>query len=165
MKISRSKRTTPITTAVNIFAADFKYGTFYYKISLDDLLEVMEKKNSFLYYDLLANDFNALDFKQLYGSKVVGKDLYFCQTDGKDIEVNKEMIDPEYAIEEYEDDLDALTDYIREPKKQDIEKAISSYEFNQDMLKDSINDSAELAIEAGKDFTDLIKEYEELNLK
>ena len=103
-------------------------GTVFYRVTLDEAIEVARSENIILMQRLMDRGWNALDFEtHLYGSAVIDDVLYLCDSDGYEIEVDGEMIDAESALDEYP--LESLSKYIRPADKTVIRRDISTYEL------------------------------------
>lgn len=80
---------------MNIFAAE-SIGTTFYKYELDDVIEETQLSNPILYYLFEVYGWDAIDFeKGLFGSRVIGGDLYICETDGIPVKIDGIEFDPE----------------------------------------------------------------------
>lgn len=130
MKMRRSKSTKlqSVTAASNI-------GTTYYRATLDNVIQTLTRNdaNIFLLYLIEEDGFDALDFKShMFGSAVVEENnedvIYICVTDGYEIEVDGERIDPEDALENY--DPVYLQDHIQEANDDVIMRNITPYELS-----------------------------------
>lgn len=123
MKIYRNN----VNAAVN---STKTYSTTYYLVTFNQIESFFNTESANVWiakaFDELRWD--AIDFdNNLFGSQVVGDDLYICVTDGKSIEVNGELIDPEEALEVYTPD--ELSEYIESTTDVIIQKYITEYEI------------------------------------
>lgn len=129
-------------------------GTTWYKASYDEILDALQDSsvNPWVLIYFNTDNFNAINFKHnLWGSFVEGDDLYICVTDGYDIEINGEMVDPESAAEIY--GLDELTEYIESATPEFIRSKITEDELDPIPFNKLINN----ALDSGWSFTELIK--------
>lgn len=135
-------------------------GTIYYKTNLKQVLDVLKDKlNIFCWKSLEDYGFGCIDFDvDLFGSYVDGDDLYICKTDGEDITVNGELVDPEAAMDNFY--IDDLTPYIRPATPDVIETYITPYEVS---IPD-INQAAKDLLDDNYSFSDLVDAYNELNI-
>lgn len=132
-------------------------GTTYYKATIDDIVNaVQEDSNLFVYYAMLALGFEAIDLEHnLFGSYIDGNTIYFCDTDGEDIEVNGQMFNPEDAMEEFGPEV--LESYIQDATPEIIRRFITPYE-----LKFDVDEGAYWLMKDGFGFTEIVKSYEDL---
>lgn len=132
----------------NINAAnDFQYGTTYYPVSLEQLIDTFDNTDDiWIKYALVLYGLNGLDIEHMYGSETIGDTLYICDTDGEDIEVDGNLVNPETALSDYT--TDQLEAYIQDPTDDDIKRLISDYELNIPSLN-------EVAIEMLQDNIDI----------
>ena len=154
MRITKNSKLQSIEAATS-------YGTKFYRTTIDETIDALKQSNSNIWviYMLESEGWNAIDFdNNLFGSKVIDDELFICETDGQDIQVNGHFIDPEKALEEY--DVSELSAYIQPADKDKIAKSITGYEVK-------ISDVDKVAIELldnGYSFTDVVKDAEELEL-
>jgi len=123
MKVLKSKSTysSRITAAEN-------GGTTFYEISENALKSVYdEDSNTVLRYLVTVYGFDAFDVDKMWGSSLEGDTLYLCVTDGVDISVGDEYVDPESAIEEF--GVDRLSSYVEQGTPDIIKRYISGYEL------------------------------------
>lgn len=127
MKRSKSTKLQSVTAASNI-------GTTYYRATLDNVIQTLTRNdaNIFLLYLIEADGFDALDFKKhMFGSAVFEENhedvIYICVTDGYEIEVDGEMIDPEEALENYSPSY--LDNRIQDANDDIIMRNITPYEL------------------------------------
>lgn len=133
------------------------YGTTFYRITLDKLKSVLGKDNIWIDALIEKDGFDCLP-KRLYGSKEIGDTFFLCVTDGEDIEVKGEMVDPESALDEYS--LSDLSDYIKDATDKIIKDNIDPEEF--EFNEREINDLAYDMIRKGTRFTDMYDAYAEI---
>lgn len=140
----------------NITAAE-GVGTTYYRATIDDVVDaVSEGSNLFVYYCMLALGFESIDLDyNLFGSYIDGNTIYFCDTDGEDIEVQGKLFNPEDAMEEF--GPEALESYIQDVTPEIIRRFITPYE-----LKFDIDEGAYWLMKDGFGFTEIVKAYEDL---
>lgn len=104
-------------------------GTTFYKITLDQLKSFYNnEKNIIVRYVIDQYGFEAFDLEHMYGSVLDGDTLYLCVTDGYEISVNGESIDPESALEDYS--TEDLSSYIQDGTDEIINRYLSEYELN-----------------------------------
>lgn len=132
-------------------------GTTFYKITLDKLKSVLGGDNVWIDELIEKKGFDFLP-ERLYGSETIDGDFYLCVTDGEDIEVNGEMVDPETALTEYS--LSDLSEYIKDATNKIIEDNIDIDELQ--FTEKDINDWAVDMIRRGIDFTEMVEDYEEI---
>lgn len=133
-------------------------GTIFYRISLDDVIKYFDspKQNVWVWKSFVEEGWNCINFENsLFGSAVDGSDLYLCVTDGMEIDVNGEAVDPELALEEY--DLDELSEYILPGNDGIIRRYITDDEINTPKFDKWAPD----LLDEGYNFTDIVKDAEE----
>lgn len=133
--------------------------TTYYQTDIKQVLDVLKGiLNLFCWKSLDTYGFRCIDFKQnLFGSYVDEDELFICVTDGHDIEVAGELVDPEAAMEEH--DISELSTYIRPATPAIIKTYITSYEVSIP----NIDQSAKDLLEDGYSFQELVEAYQDLN--
>lgn len=134
-------------------------GTEFHKISLDDTLKILQrdKANIWLMQRLESVGWEALDIKHnLFGSYVIDDILYICVTDGKEIQVEDALIDPEIALESYRPE--ELEDYIVDADDKIVKRYITEYA----LAEFDIDESAEQLLHEGKSFIDLMESAQNL---
>lgn len=144
------KRGTSITAATSI-------GTTYYTASLDDVISAMRSQggNIWIYASFKKLGWDAIDFAHnLYGSQVIDNVLYLCITDGHDIDVNGESVNPEEALEDY--DVSELSAYIQPADADIIRKYITQYEIKTPDFNNWADD-----LISDYYFTDLVRDAQE----
>lgn len=145
---------SPITAATSV-------GTTYYKASIDELIDALKTSdgNIWVINMLEYKGWDAIDFdNNLFGSKVIGDDLYLCETDGQDIQINGQLVDPEKALDEY--DVSELSAYIKPADSKKLTNSITGYEVK---ITD-VDDTAIDLLKVGNSFIDVVKDAEELGL-
>lgn len=144
-----------------VTAASVSAGTTYYRITLKELTDAFSEQNLWLQKCIEERGFNAIDFDHsLYGSRfdIGEKDvMYLCVTDGYDIEVNGEMVDPEDALDYHNPAPGGdLYQYVKPSTPEIILKNISEYEF-----KDPDFTQWAVSLLRHYDFIDLMKAAQE----
>lgn len=142
-----------------IFSAS-DIGTTFYKISPEDVDRVFNKKdtNMILKEAFKTYGWEALDIDRMWGSIIDGDYLYLCVTDGYDIEVNGEEVDPESALEMY--GVDACSDYVQDGNEDIISSHITEYEIGDV----DIDEIALSLLQSGYHFSTIVLDAEELGL-
>ncbi len=123
MKIYRNSVDAAVSPAKNS-------GTTFYSASADDIIEAYGDVtlNVWVRKAFIERGLDAIDYdSNLFGSKVIDDVLYICVTDGQDIEVDGELVNPEEALEIYTPD--ELSKYIRPATKEVIRRYITEYEI------------------------------------
>lgn len=152
MVIRSSK--SEVTKLQKVTAAE-NNGTMFYRCTLDQVINAHRDANSnvWLIYALEEYGWNAIDFDHnLFGSALIDDDLYICKTDGYEININGENVDPETALEYY--DIEELSGYIENADDDIILHSITTYELSNKL------DINELAIQMLNDqysFLDLVE--------
>lgn len=133
-------------------------GTTFYRIPLEALIDAHKDSNIWIQQVLASEGFEAIDLAHsLFGSRVIDDILYLCITDGYDIEVEGNEVDPESALDYYNPETE-LADYVKPGPKSIILENITEYELN------SIDFNAELKnmLDSGYDFIELMRAAVEL---
>lgn len=153
------KKTNRLTS---IMSAETVAGTSWYPVSRAQFTDFAEDNitNTFLKYTAIYDGFDALDLDLMYGTKIVDDTLYICSSDGKDIRVGDEEVDPEIALDEYTPD--ELFAYMEDVTDQVLESHTTVNDFNKDLLKANLNNAAIEALQDGIDFSELIENYNEI---
>ncbi len=155
MKLKHTIRSATAVTAA------MQLGTTYYRVTLNDIESVMQDStdaNIWILKSFQELGWDAIDFEHnLFGSQVIDDVLYICNTDGRDIDVGGEKVDPEIALDDY--NLSELSDYIEDADDETILKYITSYEIKTPKFN---NWAAEL-LKAGYKFTDLVTDAQEFS--
>lgn len=103
-------------------------GTVFYKITLEEAIEALQGENEILLYMLRNHGWDALDMEgYFWGSTVEGDTFYFCDTDGMEIDIRGELVEPEQAIEEL--GLSGIEPYLQDATPQIIKRNITEYEL------------------------------------
>lgn len=148
------KSATAVTAAMQI-------GTTYYRVTLDDIESVMQDStdaNIWILKSFQELGWDAIDFEHnLFGSQVIDDVLYICNTDGRDIDVRGEKVDPEIALEDY--NLSELSDYIEDADDETVLKYITPYEIKTPKF----NNWASELLKDGYRFTDLVDDAQEFS--
>lgn len=155
MKLKRTiKSATAVTAAMQI-------GTTYYRVTLDDIESVMQDStdaNIWILKSFQELGWDAIDFEHnLFGSQVIDNVLYICNTDGRDIDVRGEKVDPETALDDYK--LSDLSTYIEDADEEIILKYITPYEIKTPKF----NNWASELLKDGYTFTDLVNDAQEFS--
>lgn len=105
-------------------------GTVFYRVDKDLLKKLADESDNTIFQFLVKEySFNAFDFKKnLFGSGIVNNVLYVCNTDGSDILVNGDEVDPESALEDY--NIEELEGYIQDIDVDDLSKYLTYYELD-----------------------------------
>lgn len=154
MKITKNSKILPVTAASS-------YGTKFYKVTIEDVIDALKQSNGNIWviHMLESEGWDAIDFENnLFGSRVIDDELFICETDGQDIQVNGRSVDPEKALDIYS--ISELSAYIQPADVNKITSSITGYEIK---LSDVDNVAVEL-IQSGHSFTDVVKDAEELGL-
>ena len=122
---------------------------------LQDLLDYFKNKNIWMWAAFDNEGFDCLDINSLYGSAIIGDTLFLCETNGVEIEVDGEQVDPESALEDYP--ISALSKYIKDVTNKAIEKNIDEY-----VIKGFKYDKWAPDLIKKYDFTDMVDDYLEL---
>lgn len=151
MKIYRKSISASVSPAKNS-------GTTFYSASADDIIEAYGDVtlNVWVRKAFIERGLEAIDYdRNLFGSKVIDDVLYICVTDGQDIEVDGELVNPEEALEIYTPY--ELSEYIRPASKDIISRYITEYEI---IIPDFDNWAIDLLNDV-YDFSKLVKDYQE----
>lgn len=136
-------------------------GTVFYQVTEDNVKDALhgDKGNMWMAAEFDRYSWDCIDAdKSLYGSVVVDDTLYLCVTDGQDISVAGEMVNPEEALEKY--DLETLASYIQESTPDIILRYITEYEIK---FKD-VEDTAIYLLEDGNSFADIVEAASAISL-
>lgn len=156
MIIKKANRQTPIMSAETIA------GTTWYPVTLKQFKDFAEDniENVFLKYTIIYDGFDALDLDLMYGTRVVDDTLYICSSDGKDIQVGNEEVDPEFALDKYSPD--ELSAYMEDVTDKVLESHTTANDFNRELLEENLNNAAIEALQDDVDFSELIDYYDEI---
>ena len=139
-------------------ATETKSDTVFYAIKLQDALDYFSKsgKNCWIWAALYNNGFDNIDTEgKLIGSVDIDDVLYICDTDGEDIEVNGESVNPEEALNEFTPD--ELSEYVVEATDRDIRRFIT-----EDAIVDvDYNKLAYDLLDNGYDFLTMVDDFSE----
>lgn len=105
-------------------------GTTFYSATVDNIINAYGDVtlNAWIRQAFIERGLDAIDYdNNLYGSAVIDDVLYICVTDGYDIEVNGEGVNPEEALSEYTPK--ELSDYIEPATAEIIRRNITEYEL------------------------------------
>ena len=134
-------------------------GTTYHKITLDECIRVLQKDrvNVWLLQRLESAGWDALDIKNsLFGSEIINDVLYICCTDGKDITVGDDTVDPEVALAEFS--TTDLSDYIVDADPSIVKRYVTEFA----LAEFDIDEAAEQLLREGKSFIDLMEAAQNL---
>lgn len=167
MKIQKSNKNIKYDAKMaSVMQASSVLGTSYYKISLEDIIKSIDSNrvNLFLKYAMNMYGLSAINLDTLFGSKIIDNTLYLCVTNGQDIEVNGDLVDPENALENYT--LEDLDTYISEASDRCILSHITIYELKLDIFKEegTLSELIINMLESGEKFQNIVKDYENLNI-
>lgn len=128
------KKFKPIKAAV---AESISATTRFYPVELDWFIQLLKDndKNPMLIWLVEQKGFDAFDLDQLYGSAVSDDVLYLCDTNGEDILIDGEPVDPETAIENY--GIEAIQPYISDPDTKYILRYLSPDEVSEIDLEEA----------------------------
>ena len=102
MKIRKTHSKTPVASSMKVMAADLQsIGTVYYRVLAAQIESAYEDEDPFIYYAVLEDGLDAINLDTMVGSKVIDDELFICQSDGQEININGEMVDPFVALEDY----------------------------------------------------------------
>lgn len=136
-------------------------GTTFYRCTIDQVIETLENidANMWLQYVIKEYGWDAIDFKHnLFGSEIIDDVLYICKTDGYEIQINGEDVEPEFALEDYS--IEELSAYIEDATDDIVRSSITTYE-----LKPIDLDEVSLRLlELGNSFTDVVKSAQDADL-
>ncbi len=133
-------------------------GTTFYAVTLEQIIDTYSKpdNNVWIMQSFIESGWDAIDYdNNLFGSQIIDDVLYICVTDGRDIIIDDENVDPEEALELY--DIDDLGEYIQPASDQVIKKYITEYELNMP----DFDKWAPSMISSKYDFTKLVDDYME----
>lgn len=134
-------------------------NTSFYRVELEDAIKALQKNkaNIWLIHRLEADGWAAINLEHnLFGSLVVDDILYICSTDGEDIDVKGESIDPEQALAAF--GPDPLSEYIQDGTPEVISRFISEF----DLADFDIDETAEDMLKEGKSFIDMMADAQTL---
>lgn len=157
MNISKSTKVikSPVTAAT-------KSGTKYYKVSKKDLFNALADNDANIWIcDAIdSNGLDAIDLENnLFGSRIIDDCLYVCETDGRDILVAGEYVDPERAL--FDCDLNDLAPYIEEPEPDRWTKMITEHEV---IIEDIDARGRAMITDSGYGFIQVVRDGLEIGL-
>jgi len=133
-------------------------GTTFYRMTIDQIKDAFKDSYNIWIsktFDELGLD--AINFDMLYGSAQDYNGLmYYCDSDGYEIDIDGEMVDPEEALNSY-DPEDELAPYTKQATSEIILKNITVHEIQTP----SFDKWAEDLMRDGYSFTSLIKAKDE----
>lgn len=116
----------------SITAAEMGQRTVWYEADLDMVRNALREENLILYGAIQTHGFDAIKDidMNIPGSYIddVEDRIYICVTDGSQVVVDGEEVDPDEAMEEY--GPEALEGYILPATNQMIVNKLTSYEIN-----------------------------------
>lgn len=134
--------------------------TTFYKATLDEVDDALKKENLWIQKSFKESGFECIDTeKGLFGTRVIDDVLYICDTNGEDIMVNGDEVDPEKALDNY--DLADLSAYIKDATPAVIRKNIDEYTIRKPRTSE-FNDWAKSMLRDGEDFESIAKDYMEI---
>ena len=139
-----------------VTAATNSGGTIFYRVTLDLAKDIMWDLHKILYGALCVEGWNCVDLTYLPGSDIIDDDLYLCVTDGTEINMDGEDIDPEEALNQYS--IMELAAYVMDADAEVVRKHLTEYEIS----KYDIDDVAEYLIKDEVHFTDMVQDYNEI---
>lgn len=137
--------------------------TIIYKVDVDDIIKILRenKENVITIWQLEEFGLDALDLDAgLWGSAVIGDTLYLMKTDGQDILIDSENVNPEEAIEYVQKqglDLSTLDPYIQDTDEKYVRIAVSP----DVMQTPDFDDVAYDLLKTGTPFIDIVEAAEE----
>lgn len=105
-------------------------GTTFYLVTFEQIQKYFNNEDTNIWISKAFEEleWDAIDFdNNLFGSQIIGDDLYICVTDGVDIEVGDELVYPEEALDIYTPD--ELSEYIKPATDEVIQKYITEFEL------------------------------------
>ncbi len=142
-----------------VIKAAQQIGTVFYRISEDDIDNVLDysKNNLFLVEAFKMYGLNAFDIRRLWGSIIDGDYLYLCKTDGQEIQIGDELVDPEEALEEY--GVESCQEYIQPANDSIIRQNLSEYELSKDI---DVEDLAINLLQNGYSLNDIFRAADDI---
>lgn len=137
-------------------------GTIFYKITEEQLKDFYaDNKNIVLRYLVEAYGFDAFKTADMWGSYLDRSEdvIYYCRTDGQDIEVDGELVNPEQAFEDFP--INALEPYIQDGTDSEIKSYFTEYELAEDFDLDEV---ALDLLNDGYSFSTILKDMNKLDL-
>lgn len=137
-------------------------STVIYKLTLDELVDILKKNhdNIITIWQLQTDGFDAIDMDaNMWASRVIDDVLYLVRTDGHDIVVNGQTVDPEDLMEQVEEGVFSLNDiqpYFAEPDEKYIRVAVDPY-----AMKTPDYDQAAFELLGLYSFLDIVEAAEE----
>lgn len=128
-------------------------GTVFYKCTADDIIKAFdgEDENCLILWAVNNYGVNGIDISTLYGSFIHMNDLYLCVTDNEDIEVNGDMVDPEFAFDSYK--FEYLEPYVKPVTDKILKKYITDYE----VVNFGLDKTIKGMIDDGYSMTEMLK--------
>lgn len=134
-------------------------GTAFYLITEDELKDYFGDENIVMKYLVDTKGFDAFNTDDMYGSIFIDSDEFvLCVTDGYDIRVGTELVDPETALEDY--DISELDEYLKVPTDEIFRRYFSEYELNPV----DIDEVALELLQAGHHLSTIVADAKDLDL-
>ena len=137
--------------------------TIIYKVELDDLIKILKenKENIISIWELEAAGLEAINLeKGLWGSGIMKDTLYLMKTDGKDILIDGQLLNPEEVfdlIEAGDYDISVLDPYIQDTDEKYVRIAISPDVMNPPDFEEAAAD----LLQSGNTLLDIVEAAEE----
>lgn len=135
-------------------------GTTFYRCSLKEIKDALSDDDSNIWVMKSIDElgYDAIDFeKNLFGSEIIDDDLYICVTDGYDIDVSGEFVNPEDVLSSY--DTSEISEYIKPATADIIQKYITQYEI----YAPEFDKWAPDLLKRGYTFSELVKDAQEFD--
>lgn len=139
-------------------------GTTFYIIHESDIRNMYSDDANIVFrYAVDLYGFDAFDTSRFYGSEFISTDTFvLCVTDGLEIEINSDLVDPESALSEY--DIEVLAEngfVIEDPDEAIIRRFFSPYELSNDI---DIDDIASELLRDGYHLRQIVEDAQELDI-
>lgn len=137
-------------------------GTTFYIVTLEDVKRAYQDDDNIIFNYLLNTEgLDAFSLDSLYGSVRIDNFIVICDTDGYDIEINGEMVDPETALDEYDlDDIESAGYVSDDVDDSTIRRYLSKYE----LATVDIDDIALELLQASHHFDAIVEAAQDLDL-
>lgn len=144
----------------SITASSRIIGTTFYEMNLYDAIDAIKEHGNIWVAKALAEfGWNCVNLQDdLCGSRAIGDTLYVCVTDGNEISINGELVDPETVLEDYE--LSDIEHLIEPADGDDIVHYITEWDIDTP----NFNKLAPELIAEGYKFTRLVSDYEDFDV-
>lgn len=150
MKLTKQKITSDTHTTTD--------STTFYAATLNQVVNTFKSSdtNVWIQKSFTELGWDAIDFKNnLYGSHVVDDILYICVTNGYDVDVNGQTVNPEELLVHYTPD--EVSDYIKPATDSIIQKYITEYEIHTPLFDDWAVDM----LKSGIPFSELVRDFQD----